>query len=89
MRIFLFMVIANGVHVISSNFFSSIGKQAFAGDKKLKKVTLSTTKLKKSSVKAKAFKGIAKKCVFKAPAKKAAAYKNIFKARGAKKAVVK
>lgn len=67
----------------------SIGKQVFAGDKKLKKVTLSTKKLKKAKVGAKAFKGIAKKCVFKVPAKKAAVYKKIFKARGAKKAVVK
>ena len=72
-----------------SKKLTSIGEQAFAGDKKLKKITLSTKKLKKANVGKKAFKGIAKKCVFKVPAKKAGAYKKIFKARGAKKAIVK
>ena len=72
-----------------SKKLTSIGEQAFAGDKKLKKIILSTKKLKKANVGKKAFKGIAKKCVFKVPAKKAGAYKKIFKARGAKKAIVK
>lgn len=68
-----------------SSKLKSIGKQAFYGDKKLKTVTLHSTKLTKSNIKANAFKGIHSKCVFRVPKSKQKAYQKIFLARGAGK----
>ncbi|MCD8053128.1 MAG: leucine-rich repeat protein [Lachnospiraceae bacterium] len=62
---------------------ASIGRAAFYGDKKLASVKLATSKLTKSKVGEKAFKGIKSTCVFKVPAKKVSAYRKIFRARGA------
>ena len=73
----------------SDNPFNKIGKQAFSGCKKLKKLTFKTTKLKTKTVGAKAFAGIAKKPTAKAPKKVKKAYQKLIRAKGAKKAVVK
>ncbi len=62
--------------VIGKNI-KTIGKKAFYGCKKLKKITIKTKKLKK--VGNKAFKKIAKKAVFKAPKSKLKAYKKLLK----------
>ncbi len=66
-----------------------IGKQTFFGCKKLKKITFKTAKLKKTTVGAKAFAGIAKKPSAKAPKKVRKTYQKILRAKGAKKASVK
>ena len=55
----------------------TIGKNAFSGCSKLKKITLKTTALKK--VGSAAFKGIAKSAVFTCPAKKLTSYKKLLK----------
>ena len=70
--------------VIGKNI-SKIGKGAFQNCKKLKKITIKTAKLKKSSVGSKAFKGIYKKAVFKLPKAKKKAYKKILLKKGATK----
>ena len=57
-----------------------IGKKAFYGCKKLKKVIVKTTTLK--SVGKKAFKGTAAKLRIKVPKKKFKAYKKLFKGKG-------
>ena len=56
---------------------TSIGKKAFYNCKKLKSVTIKTTKMK--SVGKYAFKGIAKQATIKCPAKKLKKYKKILK----------
>lgn len=66
---------------------TKIGKQAFLNCKKLKKITIKTTKLTKSKVGAKAFKGIYKKAVVKCPKSKKAAYKKILLKKGMKKSM--
>ncbi|MCR4690099.1 MAG: leucine-rich repeat domain-containing protein [Lachnospiraceae bacterium] len=68
--------------VIGKNI-KSIGQKAFFKCKKLKSVTIKTTKLKKKTVGAKAFKGIAGKAVFRLPSKKAKSYKRILLKKGA------
>lgn len=62
---------------------SKIGKQAFGGDKKLKTITIKTTKLTSKNVGDKAFSGIYSKAVIKVPKSKLSAYKKLLKSRGA------
>ena len=64
----------------------NIGKRAFYGCKKLKKLTVKTTVLKK--IGKKAFAGVPKKAKAKVPGKKLRAYKKLFK-RAAYKGKVK
>lgn len=56
---------------------TKIGKKAFYNCKKLKSVTIKTTKLK--SVGKYAFKGIAKQATIKCPAKKVKKYRKMLK----------
>ena len=62
-----------------------IGRNAFCGCKKLKKIIIKTTKLTKKSIGANAFKGICKKAVVKCPKTKKKAYKKILLKKGMKK----
>lgn len=64
-----------------------IGKNAFSGCSKLKKLTIKTTKLTSKTVGAKAFKGVNGKATIKVPKKKLSAYKTLFKSKGAGKNV--
>ena len=59
-----------------------IGKKAFYGCKKLKRITIKTKKLTKKSVGSKAFSGVNKKVKVRAPGRKLSAYKKILSARG-------
>ncbi len=59
-----------------------IGAKAFYGCKKLKTITIKTTKLGSKKVGKQAFKGIHKKAKIKVPKKKYSAYKKMFKKRG-------
>lgn len=59
---------------------TKIGSKAFYNCKKLKKITIKSTKLK--SVGAKAFKGISKKASIKVPKSKLKAYKKLLKGKG-------
>lgn len=61
---------------------SKIGKQAFYGCKKLKTITIRTSKLTSKKVGNKAFKGIHAKATVKVPKKKLTSYKRILKAKG-------
>ncbi|MBD5106183.1 MAG: leucine-rich repeat protein, partial [Lachnospiraceae bacterium] len=61
---------------------NKIGSKAFYGCKKLKKITIKTTKLTKKKVGSQAFKGIAAKATIKVPKKKLSAYKKMLRARG-------
>lgn len=63
--------------VIGKNI-ESIGKQAFSGCKKLKKIAVKTTKLTKKSVGKNAFKGIDKKVKISIPKNKSKEYKKLF-----------
>lgn len=63
----------------------TIGKQAFYGCKKLKKITVKSAKIK--SVGKNALKGIHKKAVVKVPKSKLSKYKRLFKNKGQKKTV--
>ncbi|MCI8562110.1 MAG: type I pullulanase [Lachnospiraceae bacterium] len=75
--------------VIGSNV-AKIGKNAFYGCKSLKNIVINTTKLKKATVGAKAFKGTPAKAVVKVPKGKLKTYKKILQAKGLnKKATVK
>ncbi len=60
-----------------------IGKRSFYNCKKLKSVTVRTTKLKKTSLGKKAFFKILKKCTFYCPKKKKKVYKKYFQKAGA------
>ncbi len=62
----------------------SIGKNAFSGCKKLKKIRIKTTKLTKKSVGKNAFKGIHKKAKVKVQGKKLGLYKTILRSKGLK-----
>lgn len=62
-----------------------IGSSAFAGDGKLKNITIRTSSLK--SVGSKAFKGIHAKCRIKVPKKKLSAYRKKLSKRGQKSTV--
>ena len=64
---------------------TSVGKKAFLGDKKLKKIYVKSKKLKK--VEKQALKGISSKAVIEVPDSRKKAYKKIFKGRGQKKSV--
>lgn len=66
---------------------SSIGKQAFKNCKKLTKITIRSSKLKKGTVGAGAFKGIASKATIKVPKKKLKAYKKFLQNKGIGKKV--
>ena len=61
----------------------SIGSKAFYSCKKLKKITVRTTKLTAKTLGSKAFKGIYKKAVFQCPSSKKTLYQKIFKKAGA------
>ena len=65
----------------------TIGAKAFYGCKKLKKITIKSSKLTKKTVGSKAFTGIYKKAVVKCPKAKKAAYKKILLKKGMKKTV--
>ena len=69
--------------VTIGKYVKKIGKEAFLKCSKLKKVTIKTTLLKKSTVGSKAFGITYKKVVFYCPKKKLSAYKKIIKSRGA------
>lgn len=71
--------------VIVGKNIASIGKASFAGDAKVKKITVKSVVLKK--VGAKAFKGIHKKAVIKVPKKQVKAYKKLMKNKGQAKTV--
>lgn len=74
---------------IGSNV-TTIGKKAFYGCKKLKTITIKTTKLTGKRVGSKAFKGIYAKATIKVPKSKLTSYKKLLKARGiGKKAKIK
>lgn len=66
-------------------YVTTIGKKAFYGDKKLKKIVIQSKKLKK--VGALACKGISKKAVIKAPKGKKSAYQKLFQGKGQPKSV--
>lgn len=66
---------------------SRIGSKAFYGCKKLKTITVKSSKLKKKTVGKSAFTQINKKATIKVPKKKVKAYKTIFKSAGAAKSV--
>ena len=72
-------------NVVISEGIKKIGKESFAGCKKLRKITINTTVLKK--VGKNAFKGIHKKCVIKVPSNKFKNYKKKFKKKGQSKKV--
>ncbi len=63
----------------------SIGGKAFFGCSALKSITVKTTKLTASNVKASAFKNISKAAVFEVPRAKGEAYRRLLISRGAPK----
>lgn len=71
--------------MISANV-TTIGKKAFAGCKKLKKITIKSKKLR--SVGKKAFKGISKNAVIKVPKAKKKAYTKLLKNKGQARSVI-
>ena len=62
-----------------------IGANAFYNCKKLKTITIYTTKLKMSTVGKNAFKGVKKNVVVKVPKAKYSLYKKVLKKRGISK----
>ena len=68
---------------------TKIGASAFAGCKKLTRMTIKTKKLKAKSVGKNAIKGTSKKLKISAPKKVRKLYKKIFRAKGNKKVTVK
>ncbi len=76
--------------VTIGNNVTKIGAKAFYGCKKLKKLTIKSTKLTTKKVGKKAFGKTAKKMTVKVPKKKVKAYKTMLKKRGiSKKAKIK
>lgn len=73
--------------IVMPSKVSSIGKSAFYGDKKLKDITIKTTKLTAKNVGAKSFQGTHKKAVVRVPKKKQSAYKRLLKSKGMSKSV--
>ena len=67
--------------VIGANV-KTIGKNAFLNCKKLKTITIKTTKLTTKTVGANAFKGVYKKATVKVPAKKLKAYRTLLVKKG-------
>ena len=63
----------------------SIGEQAFYGCKKLKYITIKSTKLNTKKVGSKAFTGIKAKATIKVPKKKYNAYKKMLLKKGVSK----
>lgn len=68
--------------VIIGKNVTKIGKRVFSGCKKLKKVTVKTTKLTDSTVGSNAFSGISSGVVVKVPESKVKAYRKLFKKKG-------
>ena len=68
---------------------AKIGANAFAGDKKLTKINIVTTKLKSKNVGKNILKGTTKKLIISVPKKKKSTYSKIFKSRGNKSVTVK
>lgn len=68
--------------VIIGKNVTKIGKRVFSGCKKLKKVTVKTTKLTESTVGSNAFSGISSRVVVKVPESKVKAYRKLFKKKG-------
>lgn len=68
--------------VIIGKNVTKIGKRVFSGCKKLKKVTVKTTKLTESTVGSNAFSGISSGVVVKVPESKVKAYRKLFKKKG-------
>ena len=69
--------------IVKSKKLRTIGKSAFAGDKKLRSFKMKSNK-KLKSVGKKAFKGVSKKCKFYVPKKLKKAYKKTLKKGGFK-----
>lgn len=61
---------------------TGISDNAFKGCKKLKTLTIKSTRLTKKTVSKNAFKGVTKKTTIKVPKKKLASYKKLFKSKG-------
>ena len=68
--------------VIIGKNVKKIGNRVFSGCKKLKKVTVKTTKLTESTVGSNAFSGISSRVVVKVPESKVKAYRKLFKKKG-------
>lgn len=68
--------------VIIGKNVTRIGNRVFSGCKKLKKVTVKTTKLTESTVGSNAFSGISSGVVVKVPESKVKAYRKLFKKKG-------
>ena len=68
--------------VIIGKNVKKIGNRVFSGCKKLKKVTVKTTKLTESTVGSNAFLGISSGVVVKVPESKVKAYRKLFKKKG-------
>lgn len=68
--------------VIIGKNVKKIGNRVFSGCKKLKKVTIKTTKLTESTVGSNAFSGISSGVVVKVPESKVKAYRKLFKKKG-------
>ena len=68
--------------VIIGKNVKKIGNRVFSGCKKLKKVTIKTTKLTESTVGRNAFSGISSRVVVKVPESKVKAYRKLFKKKG-------
>lgn len=75
--------------VIIGKNIKSIGKEAFKGCKKLKRIEIKSTKLKASSVQKNWLKGTKKNLVIKVPKKKYAAYKKFLTKCGNKTVKIK
>ncbi|MBO4864651.1 MAG: leucine-rich repeat protein [Eubacterium sp.] len=72
-----------------SKVLYKIGANAFKGDKKLTKMTLKTSLLKKKNVGKNAIKGTSKKLKIYAPKKMKKSYQKLFRAKGNKKVKTK
>ena len=68
--------------VIIGKNVTKIGNRVFSGCKKLKKVTVKTTKLTESTVGSNAFSGISSGVVVKVPESKVKEYRRLFKKKG-------
>ncbi|WP_022760613.1 InlB B-repeat-containing protein [Butyrivibrio sp. AD3002] len=68
--------------VIISKNISKIGKKAFYGCKKLKKIVIKSSKLSKKSVGKKAFKGISSKATIQVPKNKVKKYEKVLRSKG-------
>ena len=61
---------------------NKIGKSAFYGNRKLKKITVKSTKLTNKNVGANTFKGTDSKATVRVPGKKLSSYRKLFKSKG-------